>query len=237
MSNMTRKVKVLGLALVAVCAIGAVAASAASAHKFHSEVEPTVLTSNNESPITIGIKNTEFKVECGKSAMNGTLELMVKELILVHPTYSECKWGAKEATIDTSECDYYLYGETTEHLNTEGFLETDAPVTIECTPGKTITITSGLCKVKIETQKIHGATYKNETDVGGEKKEDITIKMTLDKIKYKSEGCGLLVPKEGEEGYLTGPYTMTGYEDKDTEPPKAHQCTFKEGKQVGIKIE
>jgi hypothetical protein len=61
---MTRNLKALGLALLAVFALGAVAASSASAvPTFHSEEEKTVLTIEGKS--TFGTKSSSVSVKSG----------------------------------------------------------------------------------------------------------------------------------------------------------------------------
>jgi hypothetical protein len=241
---MIRNLKVLGLALAAICAFGAVAASGASAFAFHSEKEKTIITAEHdptsETLTTFGTKSSTVSTTCKKEKFAGTAAEPSVASITVHPVYEECE--AKpfgEATVDTHGCDYILYAETTTSPKTppnELETKTDSPVEVECTTGSSIKITAPGCTITVPPQgKLHGVVYTNK---GSGSTRDITVDITVDKIKYTSSGlgCGLGgIKKEGEDGTLTGAATAKGWEDVAfSKDPETHTVTATEGSQVGI---
>jgi hypothetical protein len=250
---MTPNPKALGLAFLIVFALGAVAASSASAVPlFHSEKEKTVITGGEDAYGTIfGTKTSTLSLEC-KEVQNGTMNDTTPSKITLHPTYTECKeaFGLKP-TIDTDDCDFIYYAETTEHPNTAGGAnETDAPFEMECTtvakPKITLKTSGGttVCTITITSvnKKLHGVIYDNE---GSGTTRDIKITPTIDNIEYTAPGIGCRIgglKAEGKDMFLTknssvggsNGITLTGYEDLDINPPTAHQDVFTEGARVGI---
>jgi hypothetical protein len=244
---MTRNLKALGLALLAVFAFGAVAASSASAVPlFHSETEPTVLTGGEDkSGAEFGTKTSTLTITC-QETFGGTVSEKTPSVVTVHPTYSNCvKVTNLAVTVDTENCDYKLYAETTTSPKTppeEAKTKTDAPAEIECTAGNNIKITiGGVCTITITSngEKLHGVVYDNQ---GTLKTRDIKVTPTVDKIKYKAPGIGCRIgglQEEGEDGFLTtdalgnNGITAKGFEDKSP-APSPHQDEFVEGPQVGI---
>jgi hypothetical protein len=258
-SKMTRNLKALGLALLAVFAFGAVAAAAASASSFGSEKEKTVITAGEDKAgAEFGTKTSTLKITCNET-INGTVIGATATKITAHPTYFECKdVSGLKVSVDTEGCDYILYAETTKHPKTkvEEGEETDAPVEIECTktepkPGEIvqdhikITFKSGattVCTITITSinEKLHGVTYDNE---GSGTTRDIKVTPTVDNIKYDAPGIGCAIgglKSSGTDGFLTKDetgqkgITATGFEDKDAKEPEPHQDAFSEGSQVGI---
>ena len=105
---MTRKLKVLGLALLAVFALGAVGAQGASAgtdHEFHSDGEKTVLTGTNVGAhkLQVGEAGTvECTIATIQSTQKGTLVsagTYKSDTITVKPSTSNCTFGGQPATV------------------------------------------------------------------------------------------------------------------------------------------
>src|SRR5262245_58717455 len=129
---MTRNLKALGLAFVAVFAMSAIAASAAHATEyFHQHEEHTIITAANvgtghtganEFTIAPGltIKCTTAKFEGTEVELEKHVEPLTtgttwtKESLTVTPTYSECTAFGFPAIVTHEECHYKLFAATTE---------------------------------------------------------------------------------------------------------------------------
>jgi hypothetical protein len=155
---MTRDLKALGLALLAVLGLLALTGKA-TAHELHSENEKTILTGRDfyVEKIAIGAAGT---VECKKTEFESTQtgafvssETYASNTITLTPRYSECTFGGKAATINFSHCAYIFYTDTTEgHANIE----------IECSEGGKIEIETSICTATIGPQLIkHAISYEN----------------------------------------------------------------------------
>ena len=214
---MTRNLKVLGLATLAVFALSAVVASAASAatdtFTSTSPTGATDLTGESSKPTLVA---AGFTVECEKGTYAGTVAGNDVGAITLHPTYDgfaakhegKCYLPALEATFNltTHGCDYKLTGETNE--------EGDAAVYVECTSGKSIDLdVEGFgITLSIGSQgPLYGVTY---SEVG----EGITVNADLGGITYScSGGLCFLLPGGGngtsgtyKDDVLTAGYTDTG---------------------------
>jgi len=134
---MTRNLKALGLALVAILAMGVVVAQGASAaetkHEFHADGEKTIVTGTNSIIGTNGKGETETQlsvhefavggagtVKCNKveteSTQVGTkvgTETYAAATITVVPRYEECTFAGGAATVNFNHCAYVFYGQTT----------------------------------------------------------------------------------------------------------------------------
>jgi hypothetical protein len=133
---MTRKLKTLGVAIVAVLALSAVVASAASAANFTASSYPTSATASSAKG------NDDFKTEAGSVECKAHFHVgplsAASETVTVQPTYSECvAFGFVGATVSMNGCDYVF------HSNGE--------VDVACGSGK-ITIVAGTCEVQIGAQ-------------------------------------------------------------------------------------
>jgi hypothetical protein len=224
-SEMTRTLKALSLALLAVCAFGAVSASSASAvndiftctDKNGVSVANCDITAEDSTKVTFGTKSSSFTVKCDKETYSATATKGAGS-ITVTPTYAECT-----STVETNGCDYVLTGETTSNTHTTGDTTTDARVTLSCPAGKGIVIKGPGCTLTIGTEhsgtvvnhNLHGVTYDNEAGAGQDTK-DIKVTVTVDTIAYTTTGffCGAAgLPATGTDGTLTGSITAQGYVD------------------------
>jgi hypothetical protein len=241
MIRMTRTSKALGPALLAVLAIGAVTAPVAPAatqqDHFVSETETTVLTGTGN--LLISTKKVNLNLTCKHQTFADTLSQKEVTTLGLVPTYTECSTPAGNSTVDSTNCEYVIGSLTTDTTaQTDGKgTERHAKTDIVCTAGSAIKITAPSCTVTINTQEnLHGLTFENKADPT---KSDITINVTVDKVKYTSTGfgCALIgLPAEGADGLITGSITVTGYEDKDVAFPTTHSDQFEEGAQVGIAV-
>jgi hypothetical protein len=236
---MTRTLKALGLALLAVSAIGAVAASSASAAEdilTCTEQESCDITATGKlNATTFGAKSSPLTVICGHEEFQGTVKNKASSAT-VTPIYKECQAFGSSATVDTTGCHYIITGNTTSHENTEKKPETDAAVSLQCTTttephvqhvikvtgtGCTITIGS-VSGGKPVNQNLHGVTYDKE---GSGSTDDVKVTVTVDSIHYTTSGalCAATgLPATGNDGTLTGTVTAKGYVDPSDHGPEDH---------------
>jgi hypothetical protein len=182
---MIRKLKTLGVALVAALALTAVSAASASAANYTAGAYPTTIT--GESALGNDTFTTEAgKVEC-KAHFQGTLAASSSSLEIT-PTYTNCRaFGFLEATVHMNGCKYLktgpIGGPHTYQLNTD----------LVCPAGKDVTITSATCDTTIQPQtNISSITVTNVTASG-----DLTAKANLTGIKYTVVTDGFGCPYNG----------------------------------------
>jgi hypothetical protein len=185
---MSRNLKVLGLALVAVLAMSVMVASAASASQYTGSAYPTTGTGQNtagkETFTTPG-----GTVQCD-SHFVGTLAAASSELD-VTPTYTNCvAFGFLNATVDFMGC-YYRFraGVST---GSGGYHHT---IEIFCPPGTgPVTIKAGTCVVdvpaqtglkNVKTTNLAGGTVTVEPNV-----TEITMNVTTDGFGCPFPGTG-----------------------------------------------
>jgi hypothetical protein len=172
---MTRNLKALGLALLAVFALGAIGAQAASAvtiHKFHSDGPKTIGTGVN-----VGAHKFEVGavgvIECKKLTSQGTntgTEVSAGTFANAEgkgttvPKFEECSFGGQPATVNFHHCALVVFGETTAGNSTGG---EHANVEIECEgPENKITVHTSNCTITIGPQLVkHAVRFENELGV------------------------------------------------------------------------
>jgi hypothetical protein len=141
---MTRKFKVLGLALVAVLSVAAVTASAASAEstKFTAAKYPTTLTGSATTKHVFEIG--EFKVICSVVKTTGALS-GASETTTLTPVYEECEALGLKAEVKPNGCDYKF------HAPLVGSEE--GSVDVVCPEGKQMEIIGATCTITITAQQ------------------------------------------------------------------------------------
>jgi len=211
---MTRKLKALGLAMVAVFAMSAIAAQGAQAATpglLTAASYPATLTGTNTAGNIHKFELTALKLstECTTAKFAGSLASPGSSTITVAPTYEGCKAFGLSATIDTTGCHYLIHiGETLTPGGNYG-----GTIDAECSGTNLIRITAGIignkCEVTVASQT---GLSKGEGIAGA---SDIEVKATVTGIKYtvtKDEGtCPL--SKVGEtfsDGDYNGNVTVTG---------------------------
>jgi hypothetical protein len=188
---MTRKLKMLGMALVAVLALTAVSASAASAASYTASSYPS--TGTGESALGNDVFTTEAgKVEC-KSHFEGTLKEKSTDLT-VTPKYTECKaFGFLNASV--TGCTYTF----TEPTGSGDSYSAKVDVTTTCT------IVASTCEVKVEPQTgLSSVAITNETAAG-----DVKVKANVSGIGYNVTKDGIGCPFSGT-GAKTGATYVQG---------------------------
>jgi hypothetical protein len=202
---MNRKLKALGLSLVAVFALSAMMAVAASAAEFKSEVSHTSLSGSQLG--TDVFTTNAGTVKCNEATYAGTSAEQNSTKASVTPTYTECTaFGFVNTKIDTNGCEYQF---TTGSPNS---------VHIVCPAGQSIVVTAFNCEVTVPAQTISGGiTFDNE---GSGKTMDVRVTVSLTGITYiqhsksfpgcKTEGtAGAGATSLFHDGTYTGEATVT----------------------------
>jgi hypothetical protein len=196
---MNRRLKSLGLALLAVLAFASVSVSAASAAEFHSEIAHTALsgTQVGEDVFTTNAGT----VKCKKASYTGTSSAVTTPHQTVAPSYSECTaFGFVNATIDPNGCTYTF----------AAVAGTPSPITgtvqIVCTGEKKyIEVTAFNCDVKVGPQgPLKGITY---TNAGAGKTRDVTVDVSLTGLHYEQSGTSFPGCSGGAGTFTNGTYT------------------------------
>jgi hypothetical protein len=158
---MNRKIKALGLALVAALALTAVTASAASA-QFTSDKEHTIL-SGSQATSHVFTAGTGFGgISCATASFSGTSVNKSEATQVVNPTYSNCK-DSFGRTVDITT-------NTLTYTFTSGAGKGLVHVTGDI--GLTVTTGGTHCTITIKAQNgNNGISYKN---LGGTSGVEVT---------------------------------------------------------------
>lgn len=189
---MTRKLKTLGVALIAVFALTAVMASAASAVNYTASKYPTTGTGTSLKG------NDVFTTEGGTvkcaSHFEGTLT-EAKNSMTVKATYTDCEaFGFLSATVDMGSCDY---------LFTEPNASNNAVADVQCTDStKPIRVVASTCEATIGAQTTTGHT--NITNSA----PNVSVRATVGGIKYTVTKDGFLCPFNGTGAKTGGTYNQ-----------------------------
>jgi hypothetical protein len=174
--NMSRQLKLLGLAVLALIATSAITATGAQAGLFTAGAYPATVTG---SSVGAHILHTEIgNMEC-KPTFDGVLEAPAAELTLVPAYATSCEIGMKEVHVTNNGCDFKLHaGETLEEDKVEGTMD------IVCPEGKAMDfeITSNpTCHLTIPGQAgLAGLTYTNRTMA-----KDVDLDFSIGGIAYR----------------------------------------------------
>jgi len=199
---MTRTLKSLGLAVVAVLAMSAVVASAAQA-----QATTAKFTSMGKYPATFtganGAGQETFKteagtVECASSFHGVTGE--ATQTVEVSPTYTGCvAFGFLNATVSMEGCKY-TFKLTTTLINPHRY---QAHVNVHCPAGKTIKIVSATCEVSIGAQTgLTTVDLQNSADT-----KSILVTPTVGGISYTVVKDGFGCPFAGTGAKTGATYT------------------------------
>jgi hypothetical protein len=230
---MNRKLKSLGIALVAALALTAVMASAASA-QFTSNKEHTILSGSQKTGTNDVFTAGEGfgGITCENATFSGTAVGTNEEDQTITPTYSNCKDSfGRTVDIDNSGLTYTFTEEVTIR-DTAGTLLTEH-AQVHVSGGMTLTVTSGgsvVCTIVIKSgQTNHGINY---TNLGGTKGVETTTHAT-DVISTTSGGffnCGIS-NGEHKNGTYDGTSVITG---KDTSGAAAEINTHDKDKVITV---
>ena len=204
--KMTRNLKALGLALVAMFAMSAVASSAASAEVlFHSEASETTLTGTalNNQVFSVGEGESEQAVVCEKIDVDATVSGTTNTSINVAPKYTECEAESLTAHVYFNSC----YYEFTSH----GSVHVRCGTTGDKIEVRVTFLGERQClDIPAQTPGVSTVDYTN----GGEgTTRDITLNSTAAGISYTKTGlCG---SGSGTDGRYSGEVTITGEDQEE----------------------
>jgi hypothetical protein len=204
---MTRKLKALGLALVAVFAMSAIASASASAEVlFHSESTTTFLTGEQIATNTLDVEGGNVK--CSTVKFTASTSSKTVNNITVTPTYSGCTAFGLVAVVDMESCDYLLTSaDDIIHVVCPG--SNRIKVTVTPPPEGSLT-----CTVEVGPQTL-STTYTNEG--GPSTTRDIKVTpFSFAEVDYNVvyPGSGTKCGKAGfheNGGTYTGSITVKGY--------------------------
>jgi hypothetical protein len=202
---MTRKLKILGLTLLALLAITAVVASAASAAQFHSESTSgtTFLTGTQVGTNQFDLANGT-PVKCTGVVLDSSYAGTTASDLTVTPTYTGCTAAGQKAEIKTNGCTYTTTTLVLVELDKHTIL-----VHVVCPAGKSIEVnvpTAG-CSVKMAAQTGGGLIHiTTETTFLRIFRQKYTVS-----ISYTTTGGGIC----GAAGSanLTGEVSVKGYKN------------------------
>jgi hypothetical protein len=216
---MTRNLKALGLALVAVFAMSAVAASSAPALHFTGG---TGITKVDGAQVGLNVFTANGSpIECEEATFSGTVVATTTTEQTITPTYNKCRFASKtvNTTVDMNGCAFILTIPNAANVNN--------PVHVECPTGtgtithngvantKVIIVTiPGLCEFTIPEQTPTTGGVKYEAGTSGGKK-DVTVNASITGIHYTTHGnCQILSGKATDftwsDGTYNGKITFTG---------------------------
>ncbi len=250
---MTRNLKILGLALVAMTALGAVSAQSAFAaeeflHWHPGEANPHAVGLTGEQHTTepnqvtrlfngSGVEKANFT--CKKLKLEGTVEGVTHEspetgltvttqTVTLHPVISECTSTFGGAlTVKTNKCHLHFEGKETAAGGVQ-------PAGIECGAGESIEITASGCTIKVGSQAastVEGGVHYINNKPAATNEWDLTVEVNQKGINFTSSAlCQLIgIPASGIESRFEGKWTIKGFEDLGGETG-----AYKHGKQLGI---
>ncbi|HET9591425.1 MAG TPA: hypothetical protein VFP17_00790 [Solirubrobacterales bacterium] len=123
--NLSRQLRLLGLAVLALVATGAVSASGAQAGLFTAGAFPATITGSIVAPHELG---TDLgTMEC-EPTLDGELAAAVEELTLTPIYGNTCHLGMKEVDVNNNGCDFVVHATATAGENAvEGKLDIVCP--------------------------------------------------------------------------------------------------------------
>jgi hypothetical protein len=225
---MSRKLKVIGVAALAVLAVSAVSPSVAQA-EFTSAVEDTFL--KGEQKTTNVLTTASGEVKCTTATFEGTMKGtaagglgFTSQTAKVHPTYSGCTAFGFAAEINTNSCEFELTAEgKVSVLN----CPSTAPIKIN--------IPIAGCNITVANQgPLSGVSYSNEGSPSS-----ILVTETVTGITFTSSGgaCG----SSSSNGKFTGSALTKGFSDAghteqvgiEAAPARSTKLCKKEPNEVG----
>ncbi|MGB7684823.1 MAG: hypothetical protein WBL45_03480 [Solirubrobacterales bacterium] len=203
---MVSKLKIGGLALLAVLATIAVAASAAQAGEFTASEYPATITGSQTAKHDF--KFQTGTVSCAKATFHGTLE-EASETLTVKADYKECKTPNGGVSVKMNSCDFLLHAdETIENGRVDGSLD------IQCNEeGDEIEFVEPAngCVIKVPAQEGLGTLVYTNKEMAGDFEMDISL---TEMLYTQNEKCN----EQGtfEDGQYLGKSTMQADEEIKT---------------------
>ena len=198
---MSRNLKVLGLAFVAMLAMSAVVASAAMAEgEFKAGAEGEINLVGKQVEGNHVFTAGSAAVECEEAIFEGSAE-NGDTVIDTHPTYNECTaFGFLGASVSTTGCDYTFTNE-----GTIGEDEYTGKVHITCSGSNKIKVSAGTCALEIGSQGPL-STVKVIDTTGTSPKTIMVNADVVTGITYNVTKDGFLCPLSGTGVKTDGKY-------------------------------
>jgi len=218
-----QRIRLIGLALVAMFALSVTAASAASAHGFKAEKYPYTVKARATDPQGFQISGSVSV--CQKATLEGK-ETTGSETLEVHPKYEQCEVelaGTFKAKVNTEGCNYLF------HAATPGTPE--GSVDLVCQTGKEIEVEvegiEGGCSIKIPGQTgLKTVEYVNE-GAGSSAKTKTNADVTG--ITWSATGaCGLKESAGANGEYREGKLSALGIPELGSGPASTLSEAFNE---------
>lgn len=196
--QMTRNLKVLGLAVGAVLALSAVMASAAMATPvFEASEYPAQVTGQNTKGSEV-FSTEAGAVECDSHFISHEVGAATSTLD-VTPSYTNCEAFFLSATVNTEECKYRFHA--TEKVSTGVYKH---HVDVLCPAGQSIKISAGGGSCKAEIKEQTGLTTVKTTNLAG---GTVTVQPEVGSVAYTVTKDGLFCPFNGTGNKTDGTYT------------------------------
>jgi hypothetical protein len=198
---MTRNLKVLGLALVAMLTMGVMAASA-SAAMFHSEIEGTTTIEGSQVGTNTFVTDSGT-IHCTTAGFSGSATGTEITDVTVSFDYTGCRsTGFIEAnvTVDPNGCTYTITSHGIIHIT-------------GCTNANhSIVVTAPFCTIEIGEITVSPVDFINE---GSGKTRDIKVTSTVGNIAYHEQGAACAHSGSNTTGgSYTGSVTTKGKNSK-----------------------
>jgi hypothetical protein len=215
-AKMSRRLKILGLCLLAISAVSAVLAGGASA-QFESESAETTTTRSANSVQSFQYQESGIKAECKFIEATGTIKGKATTEFEMAPQYKECSSILGPVHFELNGC---------KDLFTASILSLSISEHFVCPAGKkfTITITDGsgssICTLHVGSQTWGGSLLGS--NVGGGTTREIKVTRASTGIVGERTGSALCGPATSTTGTFSGNFTLTG----ENPATKAHIGIF-----------
>jgi hypothetical protein len=232
---MTRKIKALGLAFVAIAAMSMAASGGAQAAELHATQGVTAAIFGQQLTqhlftIDAGIVKCNQATFEGLATGGGQTQTTAQEL-QVTGTYAQCNISGLAATVDMNGCKYTITG--------AGQAANTVQVDITgCTAGKVITVTSATCTVTVpEQHSLTGHIVFTNIPEPTAVPHDVQANITISGITYQTHGTCPNTVSDHTATTTTGTYsgqaTFQAREHKGSQGVTLHGHEFNKLNQTG----
>lgn len=208
---MVEKLKIQGLAVLAVLALGSVATATASAGEFHLSAASTVLSG---SPVgTQVFKPTpegELEISCAAMSVESTVVGKTVEEITIKPSYAECEVkGGPAIDVDFTECAYRLTASTNESEHAK--LRFECPQESEHIHFKATLFGSKYdCVDILSGQEVAGLHYETTGETTEFEQKTLDVNSTASGIVTTVKGVCAVEPEIHNNGTYNGIFNLKG---------------------------
>jgi hypothetical protein len=243
---MTRKIKALGLAFVAMAAISMAAASAVKASELHATHPGDVVITGSQ------IEQHKFQIThqtggpnttCSTTNFEGTVpwsgvgQQVTSNDVTMTATYAQCKSFGLNATVRMNGCKHTVTGKANTNTGTTTALTAYLDI-VGCTAGKQIeVIAAGFCIITVpEQHNLQHIVFSNTTEVG--KPHHTHANFTITGITYQTHGeCVHQGTVTRSDAQYTGQATFRAYKKTGQHQVTEHNHQFLKqthAEQVGL---